>query len=358
MDIFFYKNFYDDLSLLNDNDLIDHYNKYGKNECRLSSEKDFINRFPEFNINIYKFLNNDLQNMNNIELMKHYFLYGINENRIASIHNFYIYKKINFQRLQNLYSDFNSSEEKLILKYLNVSKKKVAIIFYGLSRSLNTTIHSFKNNLFNILIKNNIDYDIFIHTYKIHGRYTNMWSGESIENYINEDIETILNPKYYLYDDQNNIEKILNIENYYTYLTWGVFGDPKLVKHLIKNYVLALYSKNKITQLFNQNIKEYDYAIICRPDMNILNEFDINYFNELNNNNIIIPEQDSYGGCNDRFCIGKPNIISLYGSLYNELLNYSKQKPIESELFLLDMLNKNNINIMKKNIKYNMIRTK
>jgi hypothetical protein len=328
MDTIFYKYVYNDLMSLTDNELIEHYNIHGKNENRIYSEKDFYNKYPNFDINIYRKLNNDLIKLSDLELFKHYIHHGIFENRICIDND----------------------------KLFNIKKLKCAIIFYGLSRSLNKTIHSFKKNIFDILDKNNIQYDIYIHTYKINGKYKNIWSGEETENYHNEDIQNILNPKYLLFDDQSIIENNIDINEYYTFLKWNGYFPEYKVKYMIKNLVLALYSKNKITKLFNENISNYDYGIISRPDLEITNEFDINYFNLLNNYNIIIPEQDTYEGCNDRFCIGNPSIISYYGTLYEKLLEYSKNKNIISECYLLDMLNIKNIDIIKKNICYNTIR--
>jgi hypothetical protein len=323
MDTIFYKYIYNDLLLLSDNELIEHYNIHGKNENRICSEKDFYNKYYNFDINIYKNSNNDLKSLNKLELLKHYINNGRFENRICSI---------------------------------KIKIKKIAIIYYGLTRSLNKTIYSIRENLFNILEINNIQYDIYIHTYKINGIYKNVWSGNEINDYNNEDIISLLNPKYFLFDDQNNIENQINFNDYYTYLNWNGFFPENMVKHMIKNLVLALYSKNKITKLFNENSSQYDYAIISRPDLELINKFDINYFSQLNNNNIIIPEQDSYEGCNDRFSIGVPSIISYYGTLYEKLLEYSKHKNIISECYLQDMLNIKNIDIIKNNIKYNTIR--
>ena len=65
-------------------------------------------------------------------------------------------------------------------------KKRVAILFFGLTRSLNKTTESLHKNLFNHLTDNSIDYDIFIHTYKIFGSYNNEWSKEKTSNYQNE----------------------------------------------------------------------------------------------------------------------------------------------------------------------------
>lgn len=126
-------------------------------------------------------------------------------------------------------------------------KQKVAIIFYGLTRCLNKTINSLKENLMLPLTENSIDYDIFIHTYKIYGPYNNVWSNEHTEKYQNEDVKNILNPKYFIYDDQSDIIKKMNFKSYYSNLgNWTGGGiDETLTKILIKHMCLALYSKKK-----------------------------------------------------------------------------------------------------------------
>jgi hypothetical protein len=119
---------------------------------------------------------------------------------------------------------------------------------------------------------------------------------------------------------------------------------------------LALYSKKRITQLFDEHKDEYDYAIIIRPDTELHNKINTDYFNELNDNNIIIPEKDWWGGCNDRICIGTPDVVSYYGKLFDDLKTYSENKSIISELYLLDKLNEKSINIISKNIEYRNVR--
>lgn len=235
---------------------------------------------------------------------------------------------------------------------------KVAIIFFGLTRTLKKTIDSIKTNLFTPLTENNLDYDIFIHTYKIFGPYYNQWSGENVENYVNEDVERILSPKYYICDNQENIINSIDFNQYYKKLGNWTGMSPELTKYLIKNMCLALYSKKQITLLFDEHIHEYDYAIIIRPDTLLQNKIDIRYFHELNENNIIIPKQDWFSGCNDRLCIGKPNVISYYGKLFDDLKSYSEIKSITSELYLMDKLNEKSIEIISKDIKYTNLRVK
>ena len=236
------------------------------------------------------------------------------------------------------------------------SKRKVAILFFGLTRSLHKTIDSFKKNLFTPLIENSIDYDIFIHTYKIDGPYKNEWSGECTSDYKNEDVELLLKPKYYIFDNQETIVKSIDFNEYYKNLGNWTGMTTELTKYLIKNMCLALYSKKQITLLFDKYIYDYDYAIIVRPDMELQTKIDISYYNELNNTNIIIPKKHWFSGCNDRLCIGKPSIISYCGKLYDALQIYSEEKSIISERFFFDKLNELSITIIPKDIEYDVLR--
>jgi hypothetical protein len=126
-----------------------------------------------------------------------------------------------------------------------MENKKVAILFFGLTRSLERTIDSIKKNLFTPLDENLIHYDIFIHTYKIIGSYYNSWSGENTNNYKNEDVEQLLNPKYFIFDNQQTIIDNIDFDEYYTKLGNWTGMTSELTKYLIKNMCFALYSKNK-----------------------------------------------------------------------------------------------------------------
>ena len=234
-----------------------------------------------------------------------------------------------------------------------MNNKKVAILFFGLTRSLKETHVSIKKNLFDPLNENSIDYDIFIHTYKIFGSYHNKWSKEATDNYINEDVDKLLNPKYFIFDNQETIVNNIDFNEYYKKLgNWSGSMTKDLTKYLIRNMCLALYSKKQITSIFDKNINDYDYAIIIRPDLELVTKIDVNWFNQLNDNNIIVPSMERFGGCNDRICIGKPNIISYCGNLFDGLKVYSEKKEIVSEIYFMDKLNEKSITIIRKNIKY------
>ena len=230
--------------------------------------------------------------------------------------------------------------------------KKVAILFFGLSRTLERTIDSLERNLFTPLRESSMHYDIFVHTYKIHGAYSNMWSNEHTENYHNEDVENLLKPKYYLCDDQEQIANSIDFNEYYTKLGNWTGMSEEVTKYLIRNMCLALYSKKQITLVLDQHMNEYDYAMIIRPDTEMHSRFNVNIFNDLPDNGVIIPVKEWFWGCNDRLCIARPHIISYCGKLFDGLKEYSENKSIISEVYFQDKLNERSITIVPKEIEY------
>lgn len=240
-----------------------------------------------------------------------------------------------------------------------MEKKRVAILFFGLTRSLRDIYGNLKQALFNKLKKNNYDYDIFIHTYYLENPYINPWSGERITNYDNTSYK-ILNPKYYIIENQNNVEKNIGLQQYYSCLgDWkNGANTPEMCKYLIRNMVLALHSKKMVTTLFEKHKNDYDYAIITRPDQIFYSSLNTKIFATLNNKNIVIPYQHSWSGLNDRFCIATPDVAIKYGNALNNLKLYSQTKSIHSETYMKDYLESLGIEIIFSSIKTYLVRCK
>lgn len=240
-----------------------------------------------------------------------------------------------------------------------MSKKKIAIIFFGLTRSLQETLPFLKKNLFDEITACGLEYDIYLHTYILNGTYRNQWSGENISRY-NNNVYKLLNAKYLLLDNQQEIEKKINF-NEYCSLTKNWCGSnvsTPLAKYLVHNMVLALYSKKCITNLFKEHHSEYDFAIIMRPDLKLHKKINISEFMKITtDDNIIMPQQDVHWNGNDRFCFATNKNIIYYGTLLDPLLNYSKNNEIAAEKYLYDMLIAKKLNIIyRADIVYDTVR--
>lgn len=240
---------------------------------------------------------------------------------------------------------------------IKTRKKRIAILFFGLTRSLRKIYSNLQTNLFDELTKHNYEYDIFIHTYKLTNPYINKWSGENVSNYDN-DAYKILNPKEYIIENQDMVENILKIPRYFSKLgDWkGCAKDIHMKSYLVRNMVLALHSKKKVTQLFSKYINNYDYVIITRPDQTFDTKINVSSFNLLKNNNIIIPSQHCYHGFNDRICFAKPRVAKMYGNAFDALLPYSKLKSIVSEVYMRDFLIGCKIKVIFSPLKTHLVR--
>lgn len=227
--------------------------------------------------------------------------------------------------------------------------KKVALCFFGLCRSTNYTIDSINKYIFDPLKQMNFKYDIYLHTYITHKPYNNPRARE-YNLMLNNDLYKLLNPNVYKIDDQDEIKKTIDFNKYRTK------GDPwSNGYNTLNNYILQLYSLNQVTKLWSKYGKKYDYVIYLRPDVLFLQPLVKNYFDLVDNNNIILPNFHEYP-INDRFAIGTPNIMKTYGRRCKTAYRYSLLYKLHAEEYLNYILVKNSINIIKINFKFLRIR--
>lgn len=235
---------------------------------------------------------------------------------------------------------------------------KVAVVFFGLTRSLPDTIDAMNKNVFQPILDAGMEYDIFMHTYIINGEYKNRWSEEDIKEYDNEQYK-LLNPKYFLSEVQEEVLSTIHLDEYFTKLeSWTGFNG-ELTCYLIRNMILALRSKKKIIEVVEEHIEEYDYIMIIRPDLKFTDPIawaDITAV--LTDTNIAIPSQEWWAGCNDKVCICKPNIGLYVGKLYDHLQEYSTHKSIVSETYFKDMLDALDIHILPTELHFDTIRAR
>jgi len=230
------------------------------------------------------------------------------------------------------------------------NKKKVAIGFFGITRSLKYTIDSIKTNIFDVLTENNIDYDIFMHTYYLNS-YSNKRARESITNKINNDEYKLLNPKYFHQDDQDKIKNKLKLELYRTH------KDPWHTNYeSVDFFILACYSKFILTEMIEKTDINYDYILFVRPDCLYLDKLDISKFKLINNNTILIPNFGLTSNINDRFAITNNSTYKIYGKIFTELLKLSKKRQLHSESILDLILNNNKIKNIKIPFNFSRIR--
>jgi hypothetical protein len=224
---------------------------------------------------------------------------------------------------------------------------KVAIVMFGLTRSLPNTIQSLQQHLFDIFSENNIEYDIYQHTYIFRNKYLNKWSKEEIDTYPNNDFTIIPALKRNI-EYQEDVIETIDFDEYYTQpTTWTGEWDPNFGKYVIRNMILGYRSRKHAFQLVEPNLTQYSHVLFIRPDLELLEPFDLSIFSLLKgkNNMVCIPEQDSFSGVNDKVLVCNSEAARSIGYLFDELLPYSKENQIVAENFLFRKLEEYNLKI-------------
>jgi hypothetical protein len=224
---------------------------------------------------------------------------------------------------------------------------KVALLIYGLNRGISTSFPSIQDKILTVLTKNDIEYDIYVHTYKLEGTYSNIRNGEKCIHIDPYEIQKNLDPIDIVIDNQDEIDRLHDIK------AFNKHGDPWKNGYVsLWNLIRALYSLKCVWKLIEN--KEYDGVIVLRPDVLFLNELNIqDLLNAIKNDEIHVPSfHDSSTAYNDRFAFGSKKSMEKYCNRYVHMKEYAAKKQLHSETFLKYVIK----SAKKTNIRFNRIR--
>ena len=159
----------------------------------------------------------------------------------------------------------------VILYYL--AMKRMVICYWGLTRSTRKVYQTHIDKIFTILKNNNIEFDIFMHTWKTNENY--IWEHKS-NTPIDYEEYKLLSPMHYNIDDQDEFLNSIKFSDYFDaelYKRYGGDTHHEWRPALIRNHLCALESQKRVTDMVLQNDKQYDYIMYIRPDVMIKNDF-------------------------------------------------------------------------------------
>ena len=214
---------------------------------------------------------------------------------------------------------------------------KVAICFWGLTRSLKHTHQSIQKHIFKVFKQHDIDYKIFMHTYVFYTSYYNpraAQEGEFGENGEEDEIKLdfeeykLLNADYLQIDNQDKIKYEIDLFQYRSQ------KDPWNSDYIcLDNFLCAMYSKKQLGRMVEKSDIDFDYVLYLRPDVLYLNDFNVDYFSLTNEQHVCTPNFHLFPKLNDRLCLLKACNHLKYSQMFDLMYEYSLHKELHSEIF-------------------------
>lgn len=220
-----------------------------------------------------------------------------------------------------------------------------AICVWGIVRSLRFTLSSMEKYCLEPIVNAGHTYEIFMHTYKFEGNYTNLRSGE---NNLRLDFDEwkLLKPDHIYIEDQDEFDRNTN------YTSYESLGDPWKNEYTsFVNHIRAIHSLHYLSTEVEKASKNktYDGVIFLRPDVTYINELPF-YLLEHFPDTLFIP--DFHRACegneyNDRMAMGSLKTAMVFGKKFEHALEYSKHKMLNSEKFTYDHLTSQNVSVIE-----------
>ena len=221
---------------------------------------------------------------------------------------------------------------------------RVALCFWGICRSTSRTIESIRSCILQPLEAAGIQFDIYVHTYLIYRPYTNPRAEEFSLQLRNTDWK-LLGAKEgaYMVENQDRVDLDLQLVKYRSQGNPWPEDDGGF--NTLDNHVRALWSLNQVTSLWTHSGIQYDAVIYLRPDVQYLRPLVVDWIRGIPEHTVCMPNFHLHTGCNDRFAIGKPSVMEIYGRRFKGALAYSYHAKLHSEQYLAHTLQNANIRI-------------
>jgi len=213
---------------------------------------------------------------------------------------------------------------------------RIAIVCYGLPRSLRWTLRSIETNV-RAPLSRHFRIDVALHSYIHNETYSNPRTLEDNIQLDNDEWKA-------LRPDIFKLESVATVKTQQeeTLRAIADFGDPwKDNLKSLSNILLALHSLEQATLLVLASNQKYDGALILRPDLYYLDPIDVVSFRDAIQQSstratLMFPCWQSWWGVNDRFMYGDFEYIMAIGRRIRAVKTYCEttHSALHSEKFL------------------------
>lgn len=277
---------------------------------------------------------------------------------VAILNLFYLsFSSVLFSNENNLEETDQELDILLGSNHQNLPPKRVAVCYWGLTRSVKQVYQTHDDNLFDQLILNGLEFDVFMHTWKMKGKQRVGTS--EINTPIDYEEYKLLNPDFYHIDDQDEFTENMDFDQYFYQGVdnTGGYWPYDLVEKLTLNHVCALESLKRVTEMMELSGNHYDYVIYVRPDARLNNKFPAEDIYKLEDMNIILPCYDQHWGRNDRFTALNRQTAPIYGKRIDKLAEFKRSHGyIHAERYLLHTCEHEGLNVILIDFRFDLVR--
>jgi len=239
-----------------------------------------------------------------------------------------------------------------------VAKKRIAICYWGMTRSLRHVYKTHEEKLFSVLRAAGYDIDIYIHSWKTEKNL--IWQHSSPVPIDYEEYK-LLNPTKYKLDEQSTFLDSIAFSDYFYEDLWKKHGNDRIfgewIPELVRNHLCALESQKRVTQMMMSSGNPYEYVLYMRPDVEVHNNFPVECLTKLQPMDCCIPNYQHYVGYNDKFAAMRYEDCKEYSHRIDEIIDYRKNiGNIRAERYVHYILTKYYKNIHQIDFKFTIVR--
>lgn len=195
------------------------------------------------------------------------------------------------------------------------SRMRLAICYFGLTRSLGKVLETHRKYLFDRLKEGGVEFDIYVHTWfgsLIHkrGNDRDLYECNPVDSYL-------LNPTRLSCDDQDKFLASIRLGDYFykdIFETYGESRSTEWFPDLVLYHVCSVESQRRGIQMIRESGIKYDKILMLRPDLLFSEPFPIEPFQDLTERAVYIPPTDSGEGYNDKLALFNASEIEPYAA--------------------------------------------
>jgi len=200
--------------------------------------------------------------------------------------------------------------------------KNVAIVYFGMARTIQKTAASHKKYLRDVLTAAGINYKIYFHTWLTDNGYR-VW--DKVHTAPADTYWTLLEPNVYKCENQDHFTATLPFHDYFyedVYKTVGHSKDGEWLPYLVLNHICAMESQRRALSMIDTN---HDAILLIRPDAMLEEAFPVDLIKNMWSNTVYIPDFKHNEGYNDRMALGDVASMSVYMNRIKGAADYRRQ---------------------------------